>query len=81
MDPVFTSPARRLVFGGFLMWMMVSATATVITLPVLATFIIDDFGISRSEFGTIGSVTGLLAAVTSPFAGRLTDRIGGEIRL
>lgn len=78
MEPVFTSPARRLMFGGFLMWVMVGATATVITLPVLASFIIEDFGISRSEFGTIGSVTGLLAAVASPLAGRLTDRIGGR---
>lgn len=78
MEPVFASPARRLMFGGFLMWVMVGATATVIILPVLASFIIDDFGISRSEFGTIGSVTGLLAAVASPFAGRLTDRIGGR---
>jgi predicted MFS family arabinose efflux permease len=78
MEPVFASPARRLMFGGFLMWVMVAATATVITLPVLASFIIDDFGISRSEFGTIGSVAGLLAAVASPFAGRLADRIGGR---
>jgi predicted MFS family arabinose efflux permease len=66
------------MFGGFLMWVMVGATATVILLPVLASFIIEDFGISRSEFGAIGSVTGLLAAVASPFAGRLTDRIGGR---
>jgi predicted MFS family arabinose efflux permease len=78
MEPVFTSPARRLMFGGFLMWVMVAATATVIILPVLATFIIEDFGISRTQFGSIGSVTGLLAAVASPFAGRLTDRIGGR---
>jgi len=66
------------MFGGFLMWVMVAATATVIILPVLATFIIEDFGISRTQFGSIGSVTGLLAAVASPFAGRLTDRIGGR---
>ncbi len=66
------------MFGGFLMWVMVAATATITTLPVLATFIIEDFGISRTQFGSIGSVTGLLAAVASPFAGRLTDRIGGR---
>ncbi|NNC92361.1 MAG: MFS transporter [Acidimicrobiia bacterium] len=78
MEPVLVSPARRLMFGGLLMWVMVGSTATVVVLPVLASFVIDDFDISRSEFGAIGSVTGLLAAVSSPLAGRLTDRVGGR---
>jgi len=66
------------MFGGFLMWVMVASTAMMVTLPVLASFVIEDFGISRTEFGSIGSAVGLLGAISSPFAGRLTDRVGGR---
>ncbi|NNL12659.1 MAG: MFS transporter [Acidimicrobiia bacterium] len=75
---LIASPGRRLVFGGLLMWVMVAATVFTVTIPVIATFLIDDFGISRTELGSLGSVGALLAAVSSPFAGRLTDRIGGR---
>lgn len=60
------------------MWVMVAATAMTVTLPVLASFIIEDLDITRTQFGAIGAVGGLLAAFSSPYAGRITDRIGGR---
>ena len=75
---VITTPGRRLVFGGLLMWVMVAGTAAVTVIPVIATFVIDDFGISRTELGSLGAVVGVLGAFSSPFAGRVTDRIGGR---
>jgi MFS family permease len=44
----------------------------------MATFIIDDFGITRAQFGVL--VTSLTAggAIASPFAGRIVDRVGGR---
>lgn len=67
-----------MAFAALLMWVMVAATALTVTLPVVASFIIDDFGITRSQFGAVGAVGGLLAAVSSPYAGVATDRIGGR---
>ena len=78
MEPVFASPARRLMFGGLLMWVMVAATSSIAVIPVLASFLIDDFGITRTELGGLGAVGGLLGAMFSPYAGRITDRIGGR---
>ena len=60
------------------MWVMVAATALTVTLPVLASFIIADFGLTRTEFGVLGAVGGVLAALASPYAGTITDRIGGR---
>ncbi|MGI9648651.1 MAG: MFS transporter [Acidimicrobiia bacterium] len=74
----YTDPRRRFMFGGLLMWVMVAATASTVTLPVIASFLIDDFGINRTQFGSLGSVGILVAAVSSPLAGRITDRVGGR---
>lgn len=67
-----------MAFAALLMWVMVAATALTVTLPVLASFIIEDFGINRSQFGAVGAAGGLLAALSSPYAGIATDRIGGR---
>jgi len=66
------------MFGGLLMWVMVAATASTVTLPVIASFLIEEFDINRTQFGSLGSVGILVAALSSPFAGRVTDRIGGR---
>lgn len=76
--PFITSQRRRLAIGSLLMWVMVAATAATVTIPVIASFLIDDFGISRTQLGGLGLVGGVVSAVVSPSAGRLTDRIGGR---
>ncbi|MDH3606364.1 MAG: MFS transporter, partial [Acidimicrobiia bacterium] len=80
MKPV--NPAHpstgQFVFAGLLMWVMVGATAITTIIPVLATFLIDDFGVSKVAIGAIGLVVNVVTAVVSPFAGRIADRIGGQ---
>lgn len=77
IDPAFSSTGQ-FVFAGLLMWVMVGATAITTTIPVLATFLIDDFGVTKVQIGAIGLVVNGLTAVTSPYAGRIADRIGGQ---
>ena len=57
---------------------MGAATFTAASLGILATFIIDDLSITRAELGAILAVVNIAAAVLSPIAGRITDRIGGK---
>jgi MFS family permease len=60
-----------------LMGMAVS-TATASTLGILATFVIDDFAISREQLGWVVTAIIVGAGLLSPYAGRVTDRIGGK---
>lgn len=55
---------------------MVSSTFFLFAIAVLASPIIDDLGVSRTMIGVIGSVNTGLGALTAPWSGRLTDRIG-----
>ncbi len=57
---------------------MGAAAFTAASLGILATFIIDDLSITRAELGAILAVVNIAAAVLSPIAGRITDRIGGK---
>lgn len=57
---------------------MGAATLAASILGILATFIIDDFGISRSTLGWVVSANVVVAAAFSPSAGSLTDRLGGR---
>jgi len=59
--------------------LLVTMTAGVFQLfvfAVLAAPLIADIGLSRTELGILGSINTLVGAVSSPFTGRLTDRIG-----
>ena len=72
------SDTRRTVFGSMLFIAMGVATFTPASLGILATFIIDDLSISRAELGIVLGLINVGAAVLSPVAGRVTDRIGGK---
>ncbi len=72
------SDARRTMFGFMLVVAMAAATFTPASLGILATFIIDDLAISRAELGFALGLVSVAAAVLSPVAGRITDRIGGK---
>ena len=69
---------RRFAFSSLLFFAMGAATFTAASLGILATFIIDDLSISRAELGVVLAVVNIAAAVLSPVAGRVTDRIGGK---
>lgn len=57
------------------MTMLVSAFQ-IFALAVLASAIIDELGVSRTQIGLIGSINTAVGAATAPASGRLTDRIG-----
>lgn len=75
---VTLSRRRHTAFVGLLFAAMGAATLAAGVIGVLATFIIDDFGISRGTLGWVVSANVVVAAAFSPFAGTLTDRMGGR---
>lgn len=67
--PVLTG----LIFSG-----MGAGTFTIVSLGILASFIIDDLDISRAQLGLVIGADTLFAAAFSPYAGRIADRLGGR---
>ncbi len=68
----------RIAFTGLLVLAMAAATFPMVSFGILATFIIDDLGVTRAEVGALIGATSVLAALASPVAGRATDRVGGR---
>ncbi len=57
---------------------MGAATLPMSVIGILATFIIEDLGITRATLGWIVATNVILAALVSPVSGRITDAIGGR---
>jgi MFS family permease len=57
---------------------MAAATCVQYVFGVLATFLIGDFSISRSQLGLLTTSAFVVGAIASPVAGKLVDRIGGR---
>ncbi len=55
---------------------MSATTFQIFFLAVLAIEMIGDLGLSRAELGLVGAINTLVGALSAPFTGRLTDRIG-----
>ena len=72
------TPMRHGVFVALLFAAMAAATLAPAALGILATFVIDDLNISRATLGWLVSTNVIIAALFSPFAGLLTDRLGGK---
>ncbi len=72
---------RHHFFGSLLFTAMGMATFTAASLGILASFVIDDLGITRTQLGIAVAVVNVAAAALSPVAGRVTDRIGGRAAL
>lgn len=72
------SKTREAAIVALLFGAMAAATVAAGILGVLATFIIDDLGITRSQLGWVLSSFVVFAAVLSPLAGVIADRIGGK---
>ena len=74
----FDTPGRLRSFGALLFVAMAAATFSMSAMSVVASFIIDDLSISRQQLGFVVTVNVVLAALLSPRAGRVVDRIGGR---
>lgn len=57
---------------------MVATAFQIFVVSVLASVLIDEFGLSRFQLGLIGSLNTAVGAFTAPWTGRLTDRIGAR---
>lgn len=73
-EPVISRTAFTLLLGTA----MAVATFAGPAFAVLARFIIDEFGLTRAEFGWIVAAFSTVGALASPAVGRLTDSIGGR---
>lgn len=67
----------RPVIGAVTAATMAIATFPIIVVSVLASDLIDEFGITRAQLGLLVTATALVGALLSPVLGRITDRIGG----
>ncbi len=70
-------PGRRAGFVTLLLLAMGVATFGVPAIGILATFLIDDLGLTRGDIGTIVAVNTIIGALLSPAAGAFADRLGG----
>ena len=70
-----TSNAPR---NAVLVTTMVTTSFQIFVLAVLASRLIDEFGLSRFEIGLIGSLNTAVGALTAPVTGRITDRLGAR---
>ena len=77
-DRVTTERGWRYAFTGVLALTMAVAIFSNPVLGILARFLIDDFGLTRTEIGWVSAVTSLSGAFLGPYAGRYADRIGGR---
>ena len=68
-------------FGFLLAWVMAAGALSYTALSVLSTFLIDEFAISRSSFGVLVAVLGLVGMISAPGVGALTDSRGGVFAL
>jgi predicted MFS family arabinose efflux permease len=57
---------------------MGAGTFAILSLGVLASFIIDDLGITRGQLGLIIGADTIFAGVAAPHLGALVDRLGGK---
>ncbi len=66
----------RLGLPIFLVWVMTASSFYLFAVAVLTVDLLDEFGLSRTAIGLIGAVNTMVGAVTAPWSGRVTDRIG-----
>lgn len=73
-----TPSAPATLRNAVLVTTMVSTAFQIFVLAVLASRLIDDFGLTRFQLALIGSLNTAVGAVTAPLTGRITDRIGAR---
>lgn len=73
-----TERGWRYAFTGVLAMTMAVAIFINPVMGILARFLIDDLGLTRTEVGWVAAVTSLSGALLGPHAGRYADRLGGR---
>ncbi len=76
MIPAGRSGAGRFGLPLLLVWVMTASSFYLFAVAVLTVDLLDEFNLSRTMIGLIGAVNTLVGAVTAPWSGRVTDRIG-----
>jgi predicted MFS family arabinose efflux permease len=69
---------RRPAFAALLAFAMGAASVVTFIVAALAPLLIDDLGLSRTSLGLVATGMIAVAALLSPLAGYLVDRIGGR---
>lgn len=59
-----------------LVWTMTASSFYLFAVAVLTVDLLEEFDLSRTGVGLIGAVNTMVGAVTAPWSGRVTDRIG-----
>lgn len=73
-----TQTKSRLVWGPLLPGAMAAATLIYAMVSVLGPDLVDDFDFSKARLGWVLTVFSITSAISSPLAGRITDRIGSR---
>jgi predicted MFS family arabinose efflux permease len=68
----------KLSLGGVTALTMAISTFPFTVFSVLASDLIEEFEITRAQLGILATATGLVGALTAPYWGRVTDRIGSH---
>ncbi|MDH4144972.1 MAG: MFS transporter, partial [Acidimicrobiia bacterium] len=69
---------RLPVLGVMMVLNMALLTVAGPTVGILASTLLERFDMSRSQIGQLSAGYAVVAAVVSPFTGRLADRVGGR---
>lgn len=80
MDQIDGARTRRwrAAFAGTLALVMATGTFAPFAVGALGPFLVEDFGLSRAQLGTVVTVLFAVGAICSVFLGQLVDRIGGR---
>ncbi len=68
----------RAAFGAILVFAMAIGAYTQFLLGMLAPYMIEDLGITRTQFGAVVTTSFLVGSVGAPVLGPLVDRLGGR---
>lgn len=68
----------RVAFGAILVFAMAIGAYTQFLLGMLAPYMIEDLGITRTQFGAVVTTSFLVGSVGAPVLGPLVDRLGGR---
>lgn len=68
----------RTAFGAILVFAMAIGAYTQFLLGMLAPYMIEDLGITRTQFGAVVTTSFLVGSVGAPVLGPLVDRLGGR---
>ena len=76
--PDATSRLWKIVFTSLMSGVMAVAVFSSAVLGIISKFLIEDLEITRTQLGWLAGAVSITAALSSPYAGQIADRIGGR---